>query len=163
MENNHNLAGKIAVLSGGGGDIGRALAVKLAQCGMRIVLVGGNNPEKLNATASAVKPYGSCIILPGDLTNPDFIKQTTTKITADFPQVDVLINNAGVAQSTPFEEITIEEFDNYTWKKDKKTGEYINEPVDMFNHHIDSIRYGTQNVMKQKVHTDEELAGYMFL
>lgn len=58
---------------------------------------------------------------------------------------------------------TIEEFDNYTWKKDKKTGEYINEPVDLFNHHIDSIRYGTQNVMKQKVHTDEELAGYMFL
>lgn len=58
---------------------------------------------------------------------------------------------------------TIEEFDNYTWKKDKKTGEYVNEPVDMFNHHIDSIRYGTQNVMKQKVHTDEELAGYMFL
>ena len=58
---------------------------------------------------------------------------------------------------------TIEEFDNYTWVKDKKTGEYINQPVDMFNHHIDSIRYGTQNVMKQKVHTDEELAGYMFL
>lgn len=58
---------------------------------------------------------------------------------------------------------TIEEFDNYTWKKDKKTGEYINEPVDLFNHHIDSIRYGTQNVMKKRVHTDEELAGYIFL
>lgn len=58
---------------------------------------------------------------------------------------------------------TIEEFDNYTWIKDKKTGEYINQPVDMFNHHIDSIRYGTQNVMKQKVHTDEELAGCLFL
>lgn len=58
---------------------------------------------------------------------------------------------------------TIEEFDNYTWVKDKKTGEYINQPVDMYNHHIDSIRYGTQEVMKKKVHTDEELAGYMFL
>lgn len=58
---------------------------------------------------------------------------------------------------------TIEEFENYTWVKDKKTGEYINQPVDTFNHHIDSIRYGTQNVMKQKMHTDEELAGYMFL
>ena len=58
---------------------------------------------------------------------------------------------------------TIEEFDNYTWIKDKKTGEYINQPVDTFNHHIDSIRYGTQNVMKRRVHTDEELAGYMFL
>ena len=58
---------------------------------------------------------------------------------------------------------TIEEFDNYTWVKDKKTGEYINQPVDTFNHHIDSIRYGTQEVMKKKMHTDEELAGYMFL
>lgn len=58
---------------------------------------------------------------------------------------------------------TIEEFDNYTWVKDKKTGEYINQPVDTFNHHIDSIRYGTQDVMKRKIHTDEEMAGYIFL
>ena len=58
---------------------------------------------------------------------------------------------------------TIEEFDNYTWVKDKKTGEYINQPVDSFNHHIDSIRYGTQNVMKKKVHTQEELKNAMFL
>ena len=46
---------------------------------------------------------------------------------------------------------TIEEFDNYTWVKDKKTNEYINEPIDTFNHHIDAIRYGTQDVMKKKV------------
>ena len=57
----------------------------------------------------------------------------------------------------------IEEFDNYTWKKDRKSGEYINEPVDTFNHHIDSIRYGTQNVMKQKIHTKEELKNTIFL
>lgn len=58
---------------------------------------------------------------------------------------------------------TIEEFDNYTWKKDKKTGEYINEPVDSFNHHIDSIRYGTQNVMRKKPRSDKELENLMFL
>lgn len=34
------------------------------------------------------------------------------------------------------------ELENYTWKKDKKTGEYINEPVDSYNHTIDAIRYG---------------------
>lgn len=44
---------------------------------------------------------------------------------------------------------TIEEFNNYTWQKDRKTGEYINEPVDTYNHLIDAIRYGTQNVMKK--------------
>lgn len=44
---------------------------------------------------------------------------------------------------------TIEEFESYTWQKDKKTGEYINKPVDTNNHHIDSIRYGIQAVLKR--------------
>ena len=42
----------------------------------------------------------------------------------------------------------IEELENYTWKKDKKTGEYINEPVDTFNHTIDAIRYGLNKYIK---------------
>ena len=42
----------------------------------------------------------------------------------------------------------IEELENYTWKKDKKTGEYINEPVDTFNHTIDAIRYGLNSYIK---------------
>jgi phage terminase large subunit len=58
---------------------------------------------------------------------------------------------------------TIEEFENYTWIKDKKTGEYINQPIDMFNHHIDSIRYGTQNVMRRKPHSDIDTNKLLFL
>lgn len=50
---------------------------------------------------------------------------------------------------------TIEEFNNYTWQKDKKTGEYINKPIDTFNHHIDSIRYGLQAVINKKHNADE--------
>ena len=42
----------------------------------------------------------------------------------------------------------IEELDNYTWKKDKKKGEYINEPVDTFNHTIDALRYGLNRYIK---------------
>lgn len=38
----------------------------------------------------------------------------------------------------------IDEFENYTWKKDRQTGEYINEPIDTFNHCIDALRYGVQ-------------------
>ena len=58
---------------------------------------------------------------------------------------------------------TVEEFDNYTWVKDKKTGEYINQPVDSFNHHIDSIRYGTQNVMRKKSRSNTDTSKLMFL
>lgn len=45
---------------------------------------------------------------------------------------------------------TIEEFDNYTWKKDKNTDEYMNEPVDTYNHCIDSLRYSCSKFYKQK-------------
>ena len=38
----------------------------------------------------------------------------------------------------------IEEFENYTFKKDKVSGLYTNEPIDFFNHHIDSIRYSLE-------------------
>ena len=39
---------------------------------------------------------------------------------------------------------TIEELQNYSWKKDKQTNEYINEPVDAFNHSLDALRYSLQ-------------------
>lgn len=38
----------------------------------------------------------------------------------------------------------IEELENYSWKKDKATNEYINEPIDNFNHYLDALRYSLQ-------------------
>lgn len=58
---------------------------------------------------------------------------------------------------------TVEEFDNYTWVKDRKSGEYINQPIDSFNHHIDSIRYGVQTVMRRKVRSDIDTGKLLFL
>lgn len=42
---------------------------------------------------------------------------------------------------------TIEELNNYTWKKDKNTDEYYNEPVDTYNHSIDALRYSVEELM----------------
>ena len=39
---------------------------------------------------------------------------------------------------------TIIELENYSWEKDKKTGEYINKPQDLFNHYLDALRYSLQ-------------------
>ncbi|QZY77002.1 PBSX family phage terminase large subunit [Limosilactobacillus fermentum] len=41
---------------------------------------------------------------------------------------------------------TIEELENYTYKKDRQTGEYTNEPVDAYNHEIDAIRYALNEI-----------------
>ena len=45
---------------------------------------------------------------------------------------------------------TIEELENYTWKKDRATNEYINEPVDSYNHCLDAVRYAVQDQIFQK-------------
>ena len=46
-------------------------------------------------------------------------------------------------------ENTITEFDNYAWQKDKQTLEYVDIPIDTFNHCIDGIRYSIQNIRKK--------------
>lgn len=47
----------------------------------------------------------------------------------------------------------ITEFENYSWKKDKQSGEYINQPIDEFNHFIDALRYSLQCVKTNKIKT----------
>lgn len=44
----------------------------------------------------------------------------------------------------------MEELENYTWKKDKKTGEYMDEPVDSYNHVIDAARYAVEHLSNTK-------------
>ena len=44
----------------------------------------------------------------------------------------------------------ITELENYSWMKDKKTNEYINKPIDNFNHYIDALRYSIQSVDNRK-------------
>ena len=40
--------------------------------------------------------------------------------------------------------MTIEELQNYAWQKDKSTNEYINKPIDKYNHYMDALRYSMQ-------------------
>lgn len=107
-----SLKGKVAVITGGGGGIGRATVQALAREGAKIALCGGNNVEKLTKTADIVNECGAEVfILPGNLIDPDFLENCITKIATHFGQIDILINNAGVALNKPFEETSLEDFD----------------------------------------------------
>lgn len=55
---------------------------------------------------------------------------------------------------SPHCESVITELQNYSYKKDKKTNEYMNEPIDSFNHALDALRYSIQSIDKvSKVHS----------
>jgi len=107
-----DLTGKALVITGAGGGIGRAIALRLAQCGMKLVLLGGNNLAKLEETRQQVSQYTDCLAIPGNLTDLSQLETMVDKAVTAFEGVDVLINNAGAAQSTPFADITPQEFDS---------------------------------------------------
>ena len=97
---------KICMITGAGGGIGSAITEALFSCGCRLVLMG-RNEEKLKKVAAGRE----CLILPGDICDDDYIQKAVEKAVQTYGGIDVLINNAGVAQSKPFEEISMEEYD----------------------------------------------------
>lgn len=97
---------KVCIITGAGGGIGSAIAESLFDCGFKLVLMG-RNEEKLKKVANGRE----CLIVPGDICNDEYIKETIEKTAEAYGGIDFLINNAGVAQSKGFEEITMEEYD----------------------------------------------------
>ncbi|MBR5025006.1 MAG: SDR family oxidoreductase [Victivallales bacterium] len=106
-----DLTGKIAVVTGAGGGIGRATAVRLAQEKMKIVLFGGNNLAKLDETRRLVEQQTECLAVPGNLTDLQAMDTMFEKMIDTWGGLDVLVNNAGMTLNAPFAETTVEQFD----------------------------------------------------
>ena len=102
-------SGRVALITGAGGGIGRAIALRLAEDHMKLVLVGRTESKLLET--QALLPDTESLIVTGDLLNPSFPKTCIEAAVRAFGRLDVLINNAGLAQSQPFESITTEEYD----------------------------------------------------
>ena len=106
-----DLTGKIAVVTGAGGGIGRATAVRLAQEKMKLVLFGGNNLAKLDETRRLVEQQTECLAVPGNLTDLQAMDAMFDKMIETWGGLDVLVNNAGMTLNAPFAETTVEQFD----------------------------------------------------
>ncbi len=101
---------RIALITGAGGGIGRAIAVKLASMGMNLALCG-RREEKLWATAEATGRPEDMLVIAGDLTDEVHLTGCIAIVKARFGKLDLLVNNAGMALNCPFEETTTEQFD----------------------------------------------------
>ena len=101
------LRGKTALVTGGGGGIGREIATRLKAAGANVAICG-RNVEKLEAAARSI---GGALTLPGDLLDDTYVQSCVDRTVETFGGLDILINNAGVALSKPFAETAIEDFD----------------------------------------------------
>jgi len=97
---------KIAIITGAGTGIGKAVAVSLAQNGYSVVLAG-RRKETLEATALEVKQTGSrALVVLADVTDPAAVRELFAKTKETFGRLDLLFNNAGVSgRAVPLEDL----------------------------------------------------------
>ncbi|HXX18342.1 MAG TPA: SDR family oxidoreductase [Candidatus Acidoferrum sp.] len=100
---------KIAIITGAGTGIGKAVAVSLAQNGFSVVLAG-RRKETLEATALEVKQSGSrALVVPADVTDPAAVRELFAKTKDIFGRLDLLFNNAGISgRAEPLEDLSYE-------------------------------------------------------
>lgn len=93
----HNLKGKVAVVTGGARDIGRAISIKLAKQGAKVVVNFNSSEAGANETVDQIKSFGGdAIAVKADISKLDDIKKLKKKTVLAFGEkVDILVNNAG--------------------------------------------------------------------
>jgi gluconate 5-dehydrogenase len=96
-----DLKGKVALVTGGGSGIGRAIADGFAAQGARVAVLG-RTPERLEAAAEGItRRGGEAIAVTCDVSDEDQVQQAVAAILDRFGQIDVLVNNAGFAPAEP--------------------------------------------------------------
>ena len=100
------LQGQVAVVTGAGRGLGRGGAVGLARRGATVIAVARSRDE-LERTAS-MAPEGRVLPTVVDLASPDAVDALVDRLEADYGQIDIVINNAGMLPFEPFERTTPE-------------------------------------------------------
>lgn len=102
--------GKVALITGGGTGIGRAIALEFARCGADVV-ISGRRPEPLKDTAAEIEALGArALAKPTDIRDEEQVAEMVTQTLDRFGRIDVLVNNAGGQFSAPAEEISLKGF-----------------------------------------------------
>ena len=104
---------KTVLITGASRGIGKAIAIKFAKENYRVLLCYKSNDAAAKETEEEILSFGgACSLYKADVSNEDDVKKMFSKIDADGFNIDILINNAGIALFKLFTDTTKEEWDN---------------------------------------------------
>ena len=102
---------RIALVTGAGSGIGRAIAEKLAQNGERVV-VNDVNPEMANEVVAGIMEWGGeAAAAPGDVSDAESVQRIVAATHEAYGSPEILVNNAGFLQQKRFVDLMVEDFD----------------------------------------------------
>ncbi len=105
----YDLTGRVALVTGAGPNIGRAIAATLARAGAT-VLCNDLKPEIAEAAAKASQGNGKAYPLPFDITDPDAVENAVDEASRQHGTIDILVNNAGVTVPRSILTMSVEEW-----------------------------------------------------
>lgn len=103
---------KVAIITGAGTGIGKAIALSMAQKGIIPVIVDINKDNANKVTEEIASLGIETIGVKADVSNVEQIKEMVEKVIEKFGRIDILVNNAGILHTTSIEDTTEQEWDN---------------------------------------------------
>ena len=111
MHKGDDLAGKVALVTGGARNIGRAIARDLAAGGAAVMVNVNTSVEMARETVAMIEDTGGqAAYHVADVTRPEAVKGLVEATVDRFGRIDVLVNNAGIRHETPLAEMTYEQW-----------------------------------------------------
>lgn len=106
-----SLKNKVAVVTGGGSGIGRAISLQLAEDGASVAVWDLNGESAEQTVEMIANAGGNAIACVGDASSKSDIKRSADMTRQAFGDISVLVNNAGISSFTPFMDISEEMID----------------------------------------------------
>ena len=105
------MTGKVAIVTGAGRGIGKAIALALSQAGSRVVLAARSELE-LRAVAEEIGgKNGEALVVPTDLTRDEDMERLVKQTLEEWDSIDFLVNNAGWGKTAPVVNARTEDWD----------------------------------------------------
>ena len=106
-----SLDGKIALVTGAGRNIGRAIAHRLAEDGATVVVNGRADQDAVGAVVREIRAAGGKAVgAMADVSQPDQVAEMIQDVSADLGGIDILVSNAGLRRQTKFLEMSLAEW-----------------------------------------------------
>lgn len=106
------LEGKVAVITGSGQGIGRAIALRFSQEGARVVINYPYSPAKALQVLQEIDPSSQkAVTIQADVTVVEDTRRLIQGALDHFGQLDIVVNNAGIERKAPFWEVTESDYD----------------------------------------------------
>ena len=111
MSANNELSGKVAIVTGAGRNIGRAIALALADSGASIVVDARSNRAEADAVAREIEAFGVKVLVHiGDVADAAAVQAMADMAVKHLGGIDILVNNAALRREKPFGEMSYAEW-----------------------------------------------------